>query len=171
MQYRVKNCGKTKVVEESTNFDQQEELEDNEGEGFVTLVRFSDENPTGKATALLNWKLSAVEFLPEEDASFVILLCISLLRSISEMRKEDVGSLLTRRRLKEAKLGERDWGSVIIHPWSSTASTASPYAQPWYWNSELVLAPDGTDNVIRQPALTYSAAEGGDKLYKRAMIG
>lgn len=171
MQYHLKNSGKTKQVEENANSDQEDEVEDDQGEGFVTLVRFSEEDPRGKATALLNWKLLVVEFVPEEDAAFVLLLCISILRSISEMRKEDVGNLLTRTRLKEAKLGERDWGSIIIHPSSSCPSVSSPYVQPWYWNAEVVLAPDGGDNLTRQPALSYSAAEGGDKLYKRAIIG
>lgn len=145
-----------------------EELEEDEEEeeGFVTLVRVSEENPVGKATALLNWKLLVVEFSPEEDAVLVLLLCISILRSVSEMRKEDVGSLLTRRRLREAKLGARDWGSVTLPPSSSFPST-SPYLQPWYWNAKAVMVPD---DVPRPPVLNYSAAEGSDKLFKRGII-
>uniref|UniRef100_A0A803KNX7 GRPD C-terminal domain-containing protein n=1 Tax=Chenopodium quinoa TaxID=63459 RepID=A0A803KNX7_CHEQI len=73
-------------------------------------MQFSDENPNGKATALMNWKLLALELSPEEDAVFVLLLSLAILRSVSEMRKEDVGGLLIRRRLKEIKLGEKDWG-------------------------------------------------------------
>nr|POF22591.1 hypothetical protein CFP56_49707 [Quercus suber] len=37
-------------------------------ECFVIRIRFTEENPTGRATALLNWKLLVVELLPEEDA-------------------------------------------------------------------------------------------------------
>lgn len=146
MQYEVEKKGAEKDDEEE----------------FITLVRFAEENPNGRATALLNWKLLVVEVLPEEDAVFALLLCISILRSMSEMRKEDVGSLLIRRRLKEPKVGARDWGSVILHP----SSISSPHLQPWYWNAKVVVASDGADNITRQPALSYSPAEGGDKLYK-----
>ncbi|GKV32003.1 hypothetical protein SLEP1_g40645 [Rubroshorea leprosula] len=65
---------------------EDDDKEDDE-EGFVTLIRFSEENPTGRATALLNWKLLMVELMPEEDAVFVLLLCVSILESVSEMRK------------------------------------------------------------------------------------
>ncbi|KAK2965867.1 hypothetical protein RJ640_024709, partial [Escallonia rubra] len=149
-----------------------DETEEEEEDGFVTLVRYSEENPTGKATALLNWKLSVVELLPEEDAVFVLLLCMSILRSVSEIRKEDVGNLLLRRRQKEAKPGTRNWGSVILHPSSSSCSPSmsSPHLHPWYWNAKAVMASDGVDQVTRQPALSYSPEEGGDKLYKRGLI-
>ncbi|KAF2309932.1 hypothetical protein GH714_005672 [Hevea brasiliensis] len=146
-----------------------EEEEDEDEEGFVTLVRFTEDNPTGRATALLNWKLLIVEILPEEDAVLAILICISILRSVSEMRKEDVGSLLIRRRIKEAKLGTRDWGSVILHPSSCSSSISSPYLQPWYWNPKAVITSDRGPNVTRQPT-NYSPVEGGDKLYKRGII-
>lgn len=65
-------------------------------DGFVTIVRFTEDNPTGRTTALLNWKLSVVELLPEEDAVLVLLLCVSILRTVSEITKEDVGQLLVR---------------------------------------------------------------------------
>lgn len=150
--------------------EKEAEEEDDDDEGFVTLVRFTDENPTGKATALLNWKLLVIEFLPEEDAVLVLLLCFSILRSVSKMRKEDVGSLLIRRRIKETKLGLRDWGSVLLHPSSSSSSSiTSPYIQPWYWNAKAVMAAS-TDNIPRPPVQNYSLAEGGDKLYKRGII-
>ncbi len=173
MQYRVKNTNSESKDEENRNKEEEEEgkEEDEDEEGFVTLVRFTEENPTGKATALLNWKLLVVELLPEEDAVLVLLLCISILRSVSEMKKEDLGCLLLRRRLKEAKLGARDWGSVILHPYySSSSSITSPYVQPWYWNAKAVMASDKADYLTRQPALSYSPVEGGDKLYKRGFI-
>lgn len=82
MQYRVKMSGLKAEEGKGDSFVEEDE--------FFTIVRFSEENPTGKATALLNWKLLVVELLPEEDAVFVLLLCLSILRSISEMKKEDV---------------------------------------------------------------------------------
>ncbi|KAK4852177.1 hypothetical protein QYF36_021662 [Acer negundo] len=148
----------------------EEHVEDEDEEGFVTLIRFTEDNPNGKVTALLNWKLLVMELMPEEDAVFVLLLCISILRSVSEMKREDVGSLLIRRRLKEAKPGARDWGSVILHPSSMSSSINSPYIQPWYWNAKAVIADTKTDYISRPPPSTYSAVEGGDKLYKRVII-
>lgn len=144
---------------------------EDEEDGFVTLVRVSDDNPTGKATALLNWKLLTVEILAEEDAVLVLLLCISIVRTISEIKKEDMGSLLVRRRIREAKLGDHDWGSVILHP-SSSPSISCGFLQPWYWNAETVMAAQTTDNMTRHSDmnLNYSPAEGGDKLYKRGIL-
>ncbi|CAL5380594.1 unnamed protein product [Camellia sinensis] len=165
MQYQRRNISlKHEENEENANDEQENEPEE---DGFVTLVRFSEENPIGKATALLNWKLLVVEFLPEEDAVLMLLLCVSILRSVSEMRKEDVGKLSVRQRLKEAKLGARDWGSVTLHPFLSSPSVSSPHLQPWYWNAKAVMA---SDDVTRQPALNYSPAEGGDWLFKRGII-
>ncbi|KAK0600235.1 hypothetical protein LWI29_012931 [Acer saccharum] len=69
------------------------------------------------------------------------------------MKREDVGSLLIRRRLKEVKLGARDWGSVILHP-SSMSSINSPYIQPWYWNAKAVIADTKTDYISRPPPST-----------------
>ncbi|KAH6771843.1 hypothetical protein C2S51_010247 [Perilla frutescens var. frutescens] len=42
-------------------------------------------NDRKKSTALLNWKLLVVEVLPEEDAVLVLLICLSILRSVSEI--------------------------------------------------------------------------------------
>ncbi|XP_012088966.1 glycine-rich domain-containing protein 1 isoform X2 [Jatropha curcas] len=166
MQYQAR-----KISSQRKELEEQNNDEDEDEAGFLTLVRFTEDNPTGRATALLNWKLLIVEALPEEDTVLAILLCISILRSVSEMRKEDVGSLLIRRRLKEAKLGARDWGSVILHSCSSSSEISSPHVEPWYWNPKAVVASDGRPNVTGQPANTnYSQVEGGDKLYKRGII-
>ncbi|KAI3440474.1 uncharacterized protein J3R85_003547 [Psidium guajava] len=155
------------------------ELDDDGDEGldldeeeldFVTVVRITEEHPTGRATALINWKLLAVEFIPEEDAVFVLLLCISMLRSLSEMRKEDLGKLLIRRRVKEAKPGARNWGSVILHPLPSCPTPVSPFLQPWHWNAKAVLASDGADSLTRQPNFVNSGVEGGDALYRRGIM-
>lgn len=169
MQYRGKFGLQSKEQGRQNKGEEEIENDEEDDEGFVTLIRFSEENPTGKVTALLNWKLLVIEVLPEEDAVLVLLLCISILRSVSEMRKEDVGSLLIRRRLKEAKLGARDWGSVILHHSSFSSSSPSPYIQPWYWNVDQVMA-RGVDNMTRQPDFKYSLVEGGDKLYKKGII-
>lgn len=168
MQYGRRNIDlQNKTNEEKTNT--QDENRPEAEEGFVTLVRFSEDDPNGKATALLNWKLLVVEFSPEEDAVLVLLLCISILRSVSEMRKEDMGNLLIRRRLKETKLRTRDWGSVMLDPSSSCSpSVTITHLQPWYWNAKAVLA---SDDSVRQPAASsYSPAEGGDKLFKKGII-
>ncbi|GFZ07169.1 enolase [Actinidia rufa] len=169
MQYQRRNTGsRNKEYEENTNIVEADQLEgEGEEDGFMTLVRFSEDNPIGKATALLNWKLLVVEFSPEEDAVFVLLLCISILRSVSEMRKEDVGNLLIRRRLKEARLGDRDWASVILHPSSCSPSISSPHLQLWYCNAKAVMA---SDDNSRLPTSSYSLVEGGDKLFKRGLI-
>lgn len=165
MQYQkqnniLKNGKQNKTTKEKKLLDNEEDEE----EGFITLIRFSGENPTGKATALLNWKLLVVEFLPEEDAVFVLLLCITILKSVSEMRKKDIGGLLIRRRLKEPQLGARDWGSVTLHPSSCSPSISSVHLQPWYWNPGAVMV---CDDSTRQLVAINSQAEGGDALYKQ----
>ncbi|KAG8363863.1 hypothetical protein BUALT_Bualt19G0066800 [Buddleja alternifolia] len=162
LQYQVKKS----VLETKEG----KEEESNEEDEFVTMIRFSDENPNGKATALLNWKLLVVEVVPEEDAVIVILLCLSILRSISEMKREDTGNLLVRRRIREAKVGQRDWSSVVLHPSSYSTSVSSPYLWPWYWNAKLVMESRVKDQVASTPTLSYSQAEGGDKLYKSGII-
>ncbi|XP_021898824.1 uncharacterized protein LOC110815359 isoform X2 [Carica papaya] len=159
-------------VKDNNQESESKESEDDEEE-FVTVVRVTEENPDGKATALLNWKLQVVEVQPEEDALLVLLLSVSMLRSISEMTKQDLGSLLIRKRLKEAKMGSRDWGSVILHlsSWPSSSCITSPHLQPWYWNSNAVMARDGrTESVTRQPGLDYSPVEGGDRFYKKGIL-
>lgn len=172
MQYEVKKTkSKNKSEEKSIKLEEKEIKEEEDEEGFLTLIRYNEDNPDGKATALLNWKLLVVEVLPEEDAVLMLLLCISILKSVSEMKKQDVGGLLARRRLKEPKIGARDWGSVILHPssWSSS-SLDSPYIQPWYWNAGLVMTSDAGDQLKRYPALSNSPVEGSDNLYKHGII-
>ncbi|EXB74688.1 hypothetical protein L484_003939 [Morus notabilis] len=169
MQYQVKKVEPRGSNGEYRNGEEEKEEDDEEEEGFLTLVRFTDDDPDGRATALLNWKLLVVEFMPEEDSVFVLLLCTSILRSISDMKKEDMGSLLIRRRLKEARLGSRDWGSVVLHPFSSSSST-SPYLQPWYLNAKAVMVSDVADRTIKPPRLSYSPEEGSDQLYKRGIF-
>ncbi|XP_051144445.1 glycine-rich domain-containing protein 2 isoform X2 [Andrographis paniculata] len=146
-----------------------EKESNNDDDEFATLVRVSDENPMGKATGVLNWKLLVVEIQPEEDAVTALLLCHSILRSVSEMKREDVGGLLVRRRVKEAKIGDRDWGSVIVHPSSSSFVSSSPYVgRPWYRDANRVMALQEKDGSMGHPqnSWNYSQTEGGEKLYK-----
>lgn len=164
LQYQVKRSDVGKKEEEMKREGSNEEDE------YVTVIRYSDDNPTGKATALINWKLLAVELLPEEDAVLVLLICLSILRSVSEMKREDVGGLLVRRRIREAKSGDRDWGSVFLHPWSYSSSTTSLHLCPWYWDAKTAMASQAQDQVGGQPSSSYSQAEGGDNLYRRAII-
>lgn len=159
-----------KKVKEQQNDDGGEEEEEEDGDGFVTVIRYTDEDPTGRVTALLNWKLLVIELLPEEDTVLALLLCVSILRSVSEMKKEDIGNLLIRRRLRETKIGLRDWGSIMLHPSSKSSTTSSPYLEPWYLNAETVMASNSADHLTRQPASSYLPVEGGDKLYKRGLI-
>lgn len=170
MQYQVKKVEPRGSNGEYRNWEEEKEEDDEEEEGFLTLVRFTDDDPDGRATALLNWKLLVVEFMPEEDSVFVLLLCTSILRSISDMKKEDMGNLLIRRRLKEARLGSRDWGSVVLYPFPSSSSTSSPYLQPWYLNAKAVMVSDVADRTIKPPRLSYSPEEGSDQLYKRGIF-
>lgn len=168
MQYNIK---KLRKGSKDIHYDDAavENDEDGEDEGFVTLVRFTDDYPKGKATALVNWKLLVVEVLPEEDVVFVLLICISILRSVSRMGKEDIGGLLIRRRLKEAKLGVRDWGSVVVH---GSVPVSSPHVQPWYCNVKEVIALDRASSFARLPVVSHSvAAEGDESLYKRVIFG
>ncbi|XP_020235528.1 uncharacterized protein LOC109815270 isoform X1 [Cajanus cajan] len=172
MQYQVKKP-KSKRKDEGMKMELEEKeiLEEEDEESFVTVVRFTEDNPDGKATALLNWRLLVVEVLPEEDAVLMLLLCLAILRSVSEMKKQDVGGLLVRRRVKEARLGSRDWGSVMLHPSSWSSSNDSTYLQPWYWNAGLVMKSDSTvDQLKRYPALSQSPVEGSDKLYKHGIL-
>lgn len=167
LQYQEQTSRDTNDLREYNERNREQQVD--EDDGFVTLVRYSEENPDGKATGLLNWKLLLVELHPEEDTASMLLLCISLLRSITEMKKEDIGGLLIRRRLKEAKLGARDWDSVILHPFSYSSSISSPYVHPWHWNPKVLMAMEKVD-LTRPVGVRYAPEEGGDKLYKQAVI-
>ncbi|CAH2046894.1 unnamed protein product [Thlaspi arvense] len=142
-------------------------------EGFVTIVRSTEQDSAEKATALIDWKHQAVEFLPEEDAVFVLLLSVSILRSVTQRRREDVGKLLVRKRITEAT-GERDWGSVIVDGSSSNVSSScSPYVGPWYRNSGKVMAMEEKPQVARYPypVRSYSNVDGGNNLYRHVIFG
>lgn len=137
----------------------------NEEEQYLTLVRTSPDHPSGRATVFLNWKLLAVEFLPEEDAVFVLLLCMAIARTMTEIRREDAAGLLVRRRIREARVGQRDWGSVML----PNSPSLDPHLQPWYRSAAHVLS--SAETVSNGVVLTkYSPADGKDELYRQALI-
>lgn len=147
---------------------QVKEANPEEEQHYITIIRSSPESPSGRATALLNWKLQAVEFLPEEDAVFVLLLNMAILRTMSQVRREDVGGLLVRHRVREVGTGLRDWGSVILPADSSRHPSA--HLKPWYWNNASeVLGPAEADDWGRRTR-KYSPADGKDELYRESII-
>ncbi|KAK8967683.1 hypothetical protein KSP40_PGU003618 [Platanthera guangdongensis] len=135
---------------------------------YMTVMRSSPENPGGKATALLNWKLQAAEFSPEEDAVFVLLLNMAVLRTMSRARREDIGGLLVRHRVRQVSPGSRDWGSVLFP--GGPSCDLSPHLKPWYWsNAEEALA-SAEDDEWRPRILKYSPADGKDELYRAGIV-
>ncbi|PKA54940.1 hypothetical protein AXF42_Ash000776 [Apostasia shenzhenica] len=141
--------------------------EEEEDQHYVTIVRSStDCGSERKATALLNWQLQAMEFLPEEDEVLLLLVNMAILRTMTRMRREDVGSLLVRRRARELSPGVRDWGSVILPPPLPSSSCSLAHYKPWYWNrAEEVLASAEADDW-RGHIHRYSPADGKDDLYR-----
>ncbi|XP_062210224.1 glycine-rich domain-containing protein 2 [Phragmites australis] len=131
-------------------------------EQYLTLVRKSPDHHGARATVLLNWKLLAVEFLPEEDAAFVLLLCMAIAKTMIEIRREDVAGLLVRRRIGEARTGQRGWGSVML----PNLASSDPHLQPWYRNAAQVLS--SAENGVMPTK--YSPADGKDELYRQALI-
>lgn len=133
-----------------------------EEEGFVTLVRYTAQCPQGKATALFNWKVSAMEFLPEEDAVLILLLCEATFRTVVDFGADNLGNLFIRRRMKQAKPGSRDWGSVVIQN-----SPSMPDLNFWYLNPREVL---GLPPVDERPTLNSEEEthvyRNGSWLYK-----
>ncbi|KAG0586351.1 hypothetical protein KC19_2G084200 [Ceratodon purpureus] len=100
-----------------------------EDEGFVTLIRYGPHTPQGKATALFNFKISAMEVAPEEDVVLVLLLCTATMRSIADFGGLSAGNEYTRRRTKENTPGSNDWGSVVLESTTRGSSLAH-----WHWN-------------------------------------
>ena len=123
-----------------------------EEEGFVTLIRYNAQAPQGKATALFNWKVSAMEIHPEEDVVLVLLLCTATMRSVADFGGKHHGNLFAQRRHRESKPGQKDWGSVVVEHASSQSNLAS-----WYLNTpQLLEADDGTERM-----LTHAGPMGG----------
>lgn len=121
---------------------------DEEEEGFVTLVRYTPQCPQGKATALFNWKVSAMEFLAKEDAILLLLLCNATVRTIADFGGEgdSVENFFIKKRRKEVKPGNRDWGSVVIQNSRSVRDQTF-----WYLNPREVL---GIPSIDEKPTRT-----------------
>ena len=115
-----------------------------EEEGFVTLIRYNAHAPQGKATALFNWKVSAMEIHPEEDVVLVLLLCTATMRSVADFGGKHHGNLFAQRRHKESIPGLKDWGSVVVEHATSQSNLAS-----WFLNTpQLREADDGTERIL-----------------------
>ena len=109
------------------------------------MLGYTAQYPQGKATALFNWKVSTMEFLPEEDAVLILLLCKATVLTVADFGGDNLGNFLIKRRMKEAKPGSRDWGSVVIQNLPSM-----PDLSFWYLNPRDVL---GLPRVDEQPTL------------------
>ena len=124
-----------------------------EQEGFVTLVRYNAQAPQGRATALFNWQVSAMEVHPEEDVVLVLLLCIATMRSIADFGGRHYGNLFARRRHKEHKPGLKDWNSVVLEHANPQSNLAM-----WYLSTpEKVCSDDGTDRAFSHAGNLHSA--------------
>ncbi|KAG0630927.1 hypothetical protein M758_1G214600 [Ceratodon purpureus] len=84
-----------------------------EERGFVTVVRYTPECPTGKATALYNWKSGAMEVTPGENAVLVLLLS-----SVTALAVHDLLGRMSQKPMKPTKKimlpNKEEWGAVNI---------------------------------------------------------
>ncbi|CAM6070832.1 unnamed protein product [Sphagnum tenellum] len=119
-------------------------------EGFVTLIRYTQQTPQGKATALFNFKVSAMEVLPEESVLLVLLLCTATLRSIADFGGVTSGHIDKHRRVKENAPGLKDWGSVVLENANAQSDLAF-----WYYN-----VPDPASNED-EDGVGFSGPMGG----------
>ncbi|CAK9255445.1 unnamed protein product [Sphagnum jensenii] len=119
-------------------------------EGFVTLIRYTQQTPQGKATALFNFKVTAMEVLPEESVLLVLLLCTATLRSIADFGGVTSGHIDKHRRVKENAPGLKDWGSVVLENANSQSDLAF-----WYYN-----VPDPASNED-EDGVGFSGPMGG----------
>lgn len=149
-----------------------------EEEGFVTLVRYTPEARQGRATALFNWKLSAMEVLPEEDVVLVMLICTATLRTVSDIGGKTMDTIYRRRKARrEAK--ERQWGSLVV---AGQGGYVAAELMLWYLNAEEVLGVNmrerdyegvipkgGNAQMYRGTSWLYSGGTGG--LYRMSSMG
>lgn len=105
-----------------------------EEEGFVTLVRYTAEARQGRATALFNWKMSALEVLPEEDVVLVMLLCTATQRGIADLGGKSLRNFYRKKGIRKREK-QRNWGSVVMGAGEETPSER----MFWYANPEEVL--------------------------------
>jgi hypothetical protein len=124
-----------------------------EEEGYVTLVRYTTESRQGRATALFNWKISAMEVLPEEDVVFVMLLCIATQRSVADLGGRILHNVYKRRTVRKQR-GKSDWGAIVMGEGKDTP----PECMRWYVNPEDVLAvnlADADHNEVLPKGASY----------------
>ncbi|KAH7388396.1 hypothetical protein KP509_16G074000 [Ceratopteris richardii] len=148
-----------------------------EEEGFVTLVRYTADARQGRATALFNWKLLAMEVLPEEDVVLVLLICIATQRSVADLGAKTLRSIY-RRKLVKSKERQSNWGSVVL----GERHDAPAETMFWYVNpedvlgvnlaemeSEEVLPKGASEHMYRGTSWLYSGSMKG--LYKMSSKG
>jgi hypothetical protein len=58
---------------------------------------------------------------------------MTLVRTLSEIRREDIAGLLVRQRVQEVHVSLNDWGSILL-------PAATSVLQPWFLNANKVLA-------------------------------
>lgn len=79
--------------------------------GFVTVVRYTPECPTGKATALFNWKSGAVEVTLGENVILVLLL-----QTVTALAVHDLLGTMSKRPTKVTKKTilphGAEWGKI-----------------------------------------------------------
>ncbi|KAG0565461.1 hypothetical protein KC19_8G192000 [Ceratodon purpureus] len=81
--------------------------------GFVTLVRYTPDTPSGKATALFNTSSGAMEVKPEESVPLVVLLSTVISISLVEMLGKSRPQISKTGRNK-ARASGNEWGAVIF---------------------------------------------------------
>lgn len=148
-----------------------------EEEGFVTLVRYTAQARQGRATALFNWKMSAMEVLPEEDAVLVMLICTATQRGVADLGGRTLRNFYRRKAIRK-EIGKRDWGSVVMGGGQDVPSEL----MFWYVNPEEVLRvnlnevdneevlPKGaSEQMYRGTSWLYAGSTKG--LYKMASKG
>ena len=101
MQYQVKKTkSKRKGEDMKTELEEKEVDEEEDEESFITVVRFTEDNPDGKATALLNWRLLVTknEYIDLQEMMNVVGL--SEMDSIGDYftwsNKQNVGTIYSR---------------------------------------------------------------------------
>jgi hypothetical protein len=80
--------------------------------GFITVVRFTPDTPSGKATALFNTSSGALEVKPEESVLLVVLLSTVISISLVEMLGKSGPQMPKAGRTKPRASGN-EWGTVI----------------------------------------------------------
>lgn len=82
-----------------------------EERGFVTVVRYTPECPTGKATALFNWKSAAMEVTPGENAILILLLMTVTALSVHDL----LGTMSTKPTKATKRSHKSEWGKPFCN--------------------------------------------------------